>query len=139
MFLEISQSSQENTCARVSFLIKLQVSGPQACNFIKIEALAQIFSGEFCEISKNTSFTEHLSATVSMLFNPLSTNITKWPNTPKQFVGKFSMNCLRVFDHFVGLALKGLKICHFAWDIDMFWSIILEDKLKAPWQNGWQN
>ena len=26
MFLEISQNSQENTCARVSFLIKLQVS-----------------------------------------------------------------------------------------------------------------
>ena len=26
MFLEISQNSQENTCARVSFLIKLQAS-----------------------------------------------------------------------------------------------------------------
>ena len=29
MFLEISQNSQENTCARVSFLIKLQASGLQ--------------------------------------------------------------------------------------------------------------
>ena len=29
VFLEISQNSQENTCARVSFLINLQ-----ACNFI---------------------------------------------------------------------------------------------------------
>ena len=29
VFLEISQNSQENTCARVSFLIKLQVSGLQ--------------------------------------------------------------------------------------------------------------
>ena len=27
VFLEISQNSQENTCARVSFLIKLQASG----------------------------------------------------------------------------------------------------------------
>ena len=27
MFLEISQNSQENTCVRVSFLIKLQASG----------------------------------------------------------------------------------------------------------------
>ena len=27
VFLEISQISQENTCARVSFLIKLQASG----------------------------------------------------------------------------------------------------------------
>ena len=37
VFLEIWQNSQENTCARVSFLIKLPV-----------------FSCEFCEISKNT-------------------------------------------------------------------------------------
>ena len=27
LFLEISQNSQENTCARVSFLIKLQAEG----------------------------------------------------------------------------------------------------------------
>ena len=31
VFLEISQNSQENTCARVSFLIKLQASGLQLC------------------------------------------------------------------------------------------------------------
>ena len=31
-FLKISQNSQENTCARVSFLTKLQAL---ACNFIK--------------------------------------------------------------------------------------------------------
>ena len=42
LFLEISQNSQENTCARVSFLIKLKA-----------------------EISKNTFFTEHLGATAS--------------------------------------------------------------------------
>ena len=27
---------------------------PEACNFIKKEALAQVFSCEFCQISKNT-------------------------------------------------------------------------------------
>ena len=27
------------------------------------ETLAQVFSGEFCEISKNTFFTEHLRMT----------------------------------------------------------------------------
>ena len=43
VFLKISQNSQENTCARVSFLIKLQALG----------TLAQVFSCEFCEISKN--------------------------------------------------------------------------------------
>ena len=35
----------------------------EACNFIKKEALAQVFSCEFCKISKNTFFTEHLWAT----------------------------------------------------------------------------
>ena len=43
VFLKISQNSQENTCA-----------------FIKKEALAQVFSCEFCQISKNNFFTEHL-------------------------------------------------------------------------------
>ena len=44
-----------------------------------------------------------------MLFNPLNANFTKWSNTLKQFVGKLPTNCLSVFDHFVGLAFKGLN------------------------------
>ena len=51
LFLEISQNSQESSCARVSFLKKLW---PQASTFIKKETLAQLFSCELCEISKNT-------------------------------------------------------------------------------------
>ena len=35
-----------------------------ACNFIKKESLAQVFSCEICEISKNNVFTEHLRTTV---------------------------------------------------------------------------
>ena len=31
-------------------------TGKQVCNFIKKETLAQVFSYEFCEISKNTFF-----------------------------------------------------------------------------------
>ena len=38
---------------------------PEVCSFIKKETLAQVFSYEFCEISKNTSFTEHLWTTAS--------------------------------------------------------------------------
>ena len=45
--------------------------------------------------------------------NPLSANPTKWSNTLKQFVGKLPTNCLSVFDHFVELALKGLKKDYF--------------------------
>ena len=52
MFLDISQNSQENTCVRVSFLIKLQAWG-------RLQTLAQVFSFEFYEISKNTFFREH--------------------------------------------------------------------------------
>ena len=55
VLLEISQNSQENTCARVFFLIKLP------CNFIKKETLAQVLSWEFCEISKNTPFLQNTS------------------------------------------------------------------------------
>ena len=45
------------------------------------------------------------------LLNPLSANFTKWSNTLKQFVGNLPTNCLSVFGHFVGLALKGLIWC----------------------------
>ena len=45
-----------------------------ACNFIKKETLANVFSREFCEISKNTFFTEHVWATASTSF--LNTEVT---------------------------------------------------------------
>ena len=38
---------------------------PQACNFIKKETLTQVFSCEFCEISNNTFFTQHIRTTDS--------------------------------------------------------------------------
>ena len=50
--------------------------------------------------------------TKSHNINPLSVNFTKWSNTLKQFVGKLPTNCLSVFDHFAGLAFKGLKTYH---------------------------
>ena len=45
-----------NSCARVSFLIKLQA----ACNFIKKDTLAQVFSFEFSKFRGTPFFTEHL-------------------------------------------------------------------------------
>ena len=42
------------------------------------------------------------------LFNPLSSNPTSWLNILKQFFSSLPTNCLSVFDHFVGLALKVL-------------------------------
>ena len=58
VLLKISQNSLENNYARVSFLIKqaakfIEIETlAKACNFIKKEALAQVFSFEFREIPK---------------------------------------------------------------------------------------
>ena len=57
--------------------------------------------------------TNSLSAKLSKLPNSLSAKLSKWPNTLKQFVGKLPTNCLSVFGHFEGLALKGLTITLF--------------------------
>ena len=61
VFLNVLQNSQENTCTRVSFLIKLQASG-----LLKKRFWHRLFC-EFCEISKNTFFTEHVRETTSVL------------------------------------------------------------------------
>ena len=58
VFLKFSQNSQENTCVRVSFLIKFN-------KVVKKETLAQVFSCEFCEIFKNSFFAEDLQMTAS--------------------------------------------------------------------------
>ena len=52
-----------------------------------------------------TSFTTK----VRLDFNPLSPNSINWSNTLQQFVGNLLTSCLSVFEHFVGLAFKGLK------------------------------
>ena len=70
VFFKVSQNSQENNCARVSFLINLQAFiKNEACNFIKKEALAQVLSCEFSKFFKNTFSTEDLQTTTSVV-NP---------------------------------------------------------------------
>ena len=68
VFLEISQNSQENNCARVSFLIKLQA---EACNFTGKETLAQVFSCEFCKIFNCNSFYRIPPVAASVFYNIL--------------------------------------------------------------------
>ena len=51
MFLKISENSP--------------APEPKACNFIKKDTLAQVFSCDFFEISENTFFTEHIWTTAS--------------------------------------------------------------------------
>ena len=50
--------TRKHLCQRLFFN---KVAG----NFIKKESLAQVFSCEFCEISKNRFFTEHLGTAAS--------------------------------------------------------------------------
>ena len=63
VFLKISQNSQENTGAKVSFSTKLQA---EAWNIIKKETLAEVFSCESCEIFQNTFSTKYLRTTGSV-------------------------------------------------------------------------
>ena len=62
--------------------------------------------------SFETTFIEVLNkhAPLRKHFKPLSASPSKWSNTLKQFVGNLPTNCLSVFDHFVKLALKELKV-----------------------------
>ena len=62
VFLKITPNSQENTCARVSFLIKLWAS---VYNFIKKRDSGTGVSSEFCEIFRNNFFTEPLQETAT--------------------------------------------------------------------------
>ena len=48
---------------------------PEDYNFIKKETLVQAFSYEFCEISKNTFFTEHLRLTIPEVIRNLMNQI----------------------------------------------------------------
>ena len=57
LFLKIPQNLQENTCAKVSFSIKLQA---EACNFIKKETSTQVISCNFHKIFNNTIFNKKL-------------------------------------------------------------------------------
>ena len=67
-FERYSQNSQENNCVRDSILRK-------GC---WKETPAQVFSYEFCEISKNTFFTKHLRTTASIRVRPF---IIRFPST----------------------------------------------------------
>ena len=51
------------------FFNKVADLKPKACNFIEKETLAQVLSCEFCKISINSFFTEHVrEETASILF-----------------------------------------------------------------------
>ena len=71
------------------------------------------------------------------VFNPLSPNPTKWSNTLK-LSNPAQTDCLSVFDHFVGLALKGLTI--FNWKMAITrWKLPDKQMKKYMKQTSIQN
>ena len=85
---------------------------PDACNFIKKEALAQVFFCEFFEISKNIFFTEHLQPLLleASVFSP------KLNKALKFLVRKFEIG-LQINIHFDYLSLTyktyvSCKLCN---------------------------
>ena len=140
MFLKISQNSQENTCARGFFFN--EVAGlryhietspwicranqwigfyviSQACNFIKVESLANVFSCEICEISKNTLFTEHVWTTASypdaelLLSETFTIYSLSSPTLPSKnnrcFNGCTKANCV-CFDEVIWLTTMKMRL-----------------------------
>ena len=70
------------------------------------------------------------------VFNPLSAKFIKWSNTVTQIVGKLPTICLSVFDHFSGLAFKGLTTTstktqkHLQSDLWIVLSLLVENKIQ---------
>ena len=83
-----------------------------ACNFIKIETLAQVFSCEFCEVSKNTFFTEHLWATASAHYKAQNLTI-------------LNGECKQVWF----LQPQLLKCAEF---LVVYWNVIMTGSIKGP-------
>ena len=76
VFLEISQNSQENTCARVSFLIKLQDSGLRTATLLKKRLWHRCFPVNFVKFLR-TPFLQNTSSgcfsNFTLYFNVLKT------------------------------------------------------------------
>ena len=77
--------------------------------FVEISKIIQttviLLENHIANLKRSYNF----ESTLKICLNYLSANFTKWSNTLKQFVAKLPTKFLSVFDHFVRLALKGLK------------------------------
>ena len=74
VLLEISQNSQENTCARVSFLIKLQT--PPA-TLLKKSLWRRCFPVNFAKFL-GTPFSQYTSGRLPLTYKGTKININPW-------------------------------------------------------------
>ena len=103
-FLAQFSVSCNNMCAYISIIIIVI-----AITIIIIIIITTVFI-TFCIVIILILLLLLLLLLLLYLIIPLSTKLTKWPNTLRQFVSNLSTKCLSVFGHFVGLALKGLLL-----------------------------
>ena len=75
------------------------------CSFHKISQMYHVVR----LVKRWYTITELKKSEVLNKFNPISAKFIKWSDTLKQIVGKLQTNGSSVFDHFVGLTLKGLR------------------------------
>ena len=92
----------------------------QACNFIKTETLAQVFSSEFCEISKNIFFyrTPPVAASVYIFVSLfISWKIFHQSNLPLQSGKNGVIFFISVRFDFISTKWKTFHRCHlFPWN-----------------------
>ena len=67
-------------------LFLIQLKAQKACNFIKKETSVQVLSREFCEIFKNTSFTEHLWMTVARTGECFQLKMKLWEKSGNEII-----------------------------------------------------
>ena len=77
------------------------------CCYVLFTKIKNVYGYFFKQISI-TDLISLQTYKTKCIFYPWCAHFTKWSNALKQFVGKLPTNCLNVFDHFVGLAFKGL-------------------------------
>ena len=113
--LEILQNSQENTCARDSFLIKLLLINfnkkeSLACKFIKKESLAQVFSCEFCEYSHEISpYMNHFNHTV---IQSDQLKVSEYPFKQNKNMSKNM--AVPLYTYFYNISLNTLRLTFFS-------------------------
>ena len=121
VLLEISQNSRKTPVPEFF---------AEACNFILKETLAQVFSCEFCDVSKNTFVTEHLWPTASAQIDP------------DKIVNYFSVkSCLRTVDqHYTAKFLVQFRLRQIKTTLHIVIFLRKDDyKQKQPFADVFQN
>ena len=91
VFLEISQNSQEDTCVRVSFLIKLQASGLRPATLLKKRLWRRCFPVNFVKFLR-TSFLQNTSGGCFFLYSNFQIAISHYFPVPNCREGEGNCN-----------------------------------------------